>query len=457
MSTPVLGLQIYAKFFNLQNKLQKFCDKITLSDSLPIFGFRGMLRISLKLREFPTFVLNVPGGQAEKILDAFPDFILPLYSMDVELLSRMIGELVIDHDKVGLPGVGTFVAEIVPASFSDRGYTINPPYRRLYFTEECLEDNLLVDFYASSNAVPTDAARVYLTQFLSEMKTVLMQRKTIILPSLGRLRATRENNFFFVANENLDIYPDGYALKPVSLKSLATDEEKTVVPFVFNPEQAAAAEKPAGVESLEETSLPTEPAEATVETPEPVAPEPETGDSTEQLVSETETAGVSESSETESASLTTPDSEPGIEGAAEPDSGGTPDETPEEPSPEPAEPTESTVETPEPAAPEPDSHEPTAPAEAEANSEIQETHEATAAESGTSEIPETPVAVPDKRKPKISESVHKTGKRRWWLIPLIILAVATVALAAFIILAHAAPDLVDSILYSPEELRIINY
>lgn len=394
-----------------------------------------MLRISLKLREFPALVLNAPGGQTEKILGAFPDFILPLYSMDVELLSRMIGELVIDHDKVGLPGVGTFVAEIVPASFSDRGYTINPPYRRLYFTEECLEDNLLVDFYASSNAVPTDAARVYLTQFLSEMKTVLMQRKTIILPSLGRLRATRENNFFFVANENLDIYPDGYALKPVSLKSLATDEEKTVVPFVFNPERAAAAEKPA-----------------------------------EPLVSETETAGVSESSETESASLTTPDSEPGIEGAAELDSGGTSDETPEEPSPESAEPAESTAETPEPTVtepvepsestvetPEPAAPEPTAPAEAEANSEIQETPEATAAESGTSETPETPIAVPDKRNPEISESVHKTGKRRWWLIPLIILAVAAVALAAFIILAHAAPDLVDSILYSPEELRIINY
>ena len=30
-------------------------------------------------------------------------------------------------------------------------------------------------------------------------------------------------------------------------------------------------------------------------------------------------------------------------------------------------------------------------------------------------------------------------------------------LAAFLILAHVAPDFIDSILYTPEELRIINY
>ena len=40
--------------------------------------------------------------------------------------------------------------------------------------------------------------------------------------------------------------------------------------------------------------------------------------------------------------------------------------------------------------------------------------------------------------------------RRW-------LYVAVVALAVFMILARVAPDFIDSILYTPEELRIINY
>ena len=38
-----------------------------------------------------------------------------------------------------------------------------------------------------------------------------------------------------------------------------------------------------------------------------------------------------------------------------------------------------------------------------------------------------------------------------------LLTLAAVALVAFLILAHAAPDFIDSILYTPEQLRIINY
>ena len=107
----------------------------------------------------------------------------------------MISELITDLNRVGLPGLGTFVAEVVPATFSDKGYTINPPYRRLSFHPSRSEDTLLIDFYAASNGISKEAAGLYLKQFLGEMKSVLKERKTIMLPGLGRLRATVENNF----------------------------------------------------------------------------------------------------------------------------------------------------------------------------------------------------------------------------------------------------------------------
>ena len=139
--------------------------------------------------------------------------------MDIDLLAKMVKEVVMDHDNVTLPGVGSFVAELVPAAFADRGYTILPPYRRLFFSPKQGEDTLLADFYASSNQISqADAARI-LEEFLSEMKEVLKVRKTIVFPGLGRLRATRENHFFFVADEDLDIYPAGFGLQPISLKT----------------------------------------------------------------------------------------------------------------------------------------------------------------------------------------------------------------------------------------------
>ena len=147
--------------------------------------------------------------------------------MDIDLLAKMVKEAILDHDNVTLPGVGCFVAELVPSTFSDKGYTINPPYRRLYFSPKQGTDTYLADLYARDNEeVDGDMATRILTEFLAEMKEVLKVRKTVVFPGLGRLRATRENHFFFVADEDLDIYPEGLGLAPLSLKThVETPEE----------------------------------------------------------------------------------------------------------------------------------------------------------------------------------------------------------------------------------------
>lgn len=263
--------------------------------------------------------------------------------MDVDLLSRMISELVVDHDRVGLPGVGTFYADVVPSTFSDRGYTINPPYRRLSFLPNAAENDLLVNFYSDVNGIPAEVAREYLTQFLSELAAVLRKRKSIMLPGLGRLRATKENNFFFVPDEKLDIYPEAFGLESVSLKTLPTmDDERVEIPFEFKAVKAKAAA--ATTAGLTETVDPAD---------QPAAVE----------------ASVQDGSAAEAT--------------------------------EPAE---------------------TEPAE-----------------------------------PAIAATEEQPKRFRWWIPLLVLLALAAVALVAFLILAHAAPDFIDSILYTPEQLRIINY
>ena len=147
--------------------------------------------------------------------------------MDIDLLAKMVKEAIQDHDSVTLPGVGCFVAELVPSTFSDKGYTINPPYRRLYFSPKQGGDTYLVDLYARDNEeVDADMATRILTEFLTELKEVLKVKKTVVFPGLGRLRATRENHIFFVADEDLDIYPEGLGLAPLSLKThVETPEE----------------------------------------------------------------------------------------------------------------------------------------------------------------------------------------------------------------------------------------
>lgn len=321
--------------------------------------------------------------------------------MDIDLLSKMVKELILDNDEVSLPGVGSFVAELVPSSFSDKGYTINPPYKRLSFRKKAdASDNVLIDFYAKSNNVDRATASKIVIDFLSEMQKVLELRKSIVFPGLGKLRATKENIFFFVADEDLDIYPEGFGLEPISLK---THEE-------------TPAEVSATIAALQD------------------------------ILNPEETEGQS-GSEEPSESVSGPEDAPEVTGEGQP---------------------ESSLE-----------------AEAESGNELQPEQQATAEESDhqsedesqhdeeseqgnepqqkpeSDNEPDVPVEQNNSNEPEQPRTEPAKKSRKGWKA-LIWTAVAIAALAVtfivgFIILAHIAPDFIDSILYTQEELEIINH
>ena len=269
--------------------------------------------------------------------------------MDISLISKMIGELLLDHEEVGLPGLGAFLAEMVPASFSDKGYTINPPYRRVTFIPSRSEDDSLVTLYSQSNGIDYDQAKAIIQHFLEETKKELLEKKMVVFPGLGRLRSTRQNNFFFITDEDLDIFPDGFGLPPVSLKNHVETKEEV-------------QEKVEELVTLVEAPAEELPQEELVEEPAPAEPTP------------AEEAPLLELSEPE------PELEP-------------------EPTPKPRK----------------------------------------------------------EPKPRRERKPFPKWLKTTLIIILILVAVAAVALATFVILAQAAPDFIDSILYTPEELRIINY
>ena len=259
---------------------------------------------------------------------------------------------------------------MVPASFSDRGYTINPPYRRVTFIPSRSEDDSLVELYAQSNGIDYDQSKAILQHFLEEAKRELLEKKVVVFPGLGRLRSTRQNNFFFITDEDLDIFPDGFGLPAVSLKNhLETKEEVRgkVEELVSLVDGSAPAELP-----VEEVPA------AIEETPLLEIAEPDPAELTP-IAESSQPAPVSE-----------------------------PEPAPEAPAPAPV--------------PEP-------------------------------EKPARPKKV---KAPKVRKPLPKWLKTTLIVI-LVLVALAAVALAAFVILAQAAPDFIDSILYTPEELRIINY
>ena len=286
--------------------------------------------------------------------------------MDIDLLSKMVKELILVNDRVTLPGVGAFVAEMVPASFTDRGYTINPPYRRLVFRQGVSQekDHLLADMYASANNIDREMAEKLLREFLKGMVEELRKRKMLVFTGLGRLRATRENNFFFICDENLDIFPEGMGLEAVSLKSHSKPKELdfSEVDAVVNSPAEPSAESPA---------------EPAAESPaEPVAESP---------------------------------TEPAAESPAEPAA-----ESPAEP-----------------------------------------------AADSPAESPAEPRWWLGETEPEEEDEQHASIWKKGWFVAVFsiccLLLLAALAFALFLLLARTQPELIDSLLYTEEELEILNH
>lgn len=380
--------------------------------------------------------------------------------MDIDLLSKIVKELILDNDEVALPGIGSFIAEIVPSVFSDKGYTINPPYRRLSFRQKGSGDeNMVIDFYARCNNIDTPTASRIIREFLEEMRRVLETKKSIVFPGLGKLRATKENYFFFVADEDLDIYPEGFGLEPISLK---THEETpaevsatmAALRSILNPEEAetATAETAKAEEVNRQEEATAAPAEDNAK--EAVANQEEAKVNAAEAKMEEDGTNASE------AETQTTDNE-----EAAPEEANT--EEVEANANEPAEvnaPAEPTGDNATPAGDNPANVNDLA-----ANAEtVENAGPAENTESEPAEVPMTDnksgATMPATTTTSTATTVQATSQKpagsktwqviKWTLIILVILAVT--ALLTFIILAHIAPDFIDTILYTPEELEILN-
>lgn len=267
--------------------------------------------------------------------------------MDIILFSDMVKELILDNDEVSLPGLGAFVSEVVPSVFSDKGYTINPPYRRLSFRQRNGDDSSLAELYSKANGTDIDSSRKILAAFISDLKETLQSKKAVAFPGLGRLRATKENAFFFIPDEDLDIYPYGFGLEPVSLKT--HEETPEEVSAVVADLRALVPES-----TTEETNVAVDPETNILPAPAAEEPAPEAGKH-------------SRATRVSSSSLRWP-------------------------------------------------------------------------------------------KPVSSEKPEKTRpKASFWIVLICLAGLAALLFGTFILLCHFAPDFINSLLYTPEELRIINY
>jgi len=184
--------------------------------------------------------------------------------MEVGFFSKYVKELIIDLDQVDIPGFGIFYAENVPATISDRGTTINPPFRRMYFRKQEVtfgEALPYIQYVCAVQGVNPEQAKVETEWCLSRIHSELNGNRSCTLPGLGEMKASSDGEYFFIPDEQLDICPDSFGLEPVCINiTQAAAEMPAATPAATpastpapTPEQPAPKPAPAPLPPEEET------------------------------------------------------------------------------------------------------------------------------------------------------------------------------------------------------------
>ena len=183
-----------------------------------------------------------------------------LDSINVSTFSRLIRTLLLAHDRVSLPEMGSFVIENQPSEIVDEGRLIEAPTRTVAFSvKETWNDELLERAYAveleramleleDGEELTTeqleeknrhtlklflDQAKREIRQFTAEVYGQLQQSGVFQFPGLGTMRMSgKKQEITFEKAADCDLSPEGFGLVPLSIKPLATPSRLTeqVVP-----------------------------------------------------------------------------------------------------------------------------------------------------------------------------------------------------------------------------------
>ena len=332
--------------------------------------------------------------------------------MNSEFLSGLFRDIILREGELILPFMGSILLEDVPASFSEDGMVVTPPSKKLVFNNYNLSSNdILLNEYAKRREISRFAAKQALYKDLEELRTQAEKEGVLTLEGFGTFRFTNREGYTVDPAPGFVISTDTFGLTAIDLNEqpVAEPEHQPEV------EPQPAAEEPVA-EPVAETVAAVEQAvaEEKAETKEePAAQEP----TAEEHVAESVAEPVAEETAKETAA----------------------EEVTETPAEEIME--EEEVQTDEPVVEEP---------------AVEKVAEVPLRESIAEEEKET---IGKKEEPAAEKTAKKkkSGAYKALITILVIAVVLLIAAALIYIFRDSLRPILEEILYSDEEIKIIHY
>lgn len=145
-----------------------------------------------------------------------------------EELGKYIAVLLYRHDRLNIPGLGSFELSHAPALVDQVQGQVSAPTKAVRFNENLvLDDGVLVDYLQRQNGWTLMTAQDWLRARVERIKKSLSQKEIVELPGVGRFFRNFEQQLQFVAeSENFNI--DAYGLQAVKGQMIQRSREEKI-------------------------------------------------------------------------------------------------------------------------------------------------------------------------------------------------------------------------------------
>lgn len=142
-------------------------------------------------------------------------------------LANHVAHLLLENDCVIVPSLGGFVAHYVPAKFDEKEGVFVPPTREIAFNAQLrLNDGLLAQSYMTAYDLNFQEATAKIFQQVKEAIHTLHSTGQLLLPNVGELRFTMQQDYLFVPYDERITSPTLYGLDVFAMTPVATLEEE---------------------------------------------------------------------------------------------------------------------------------------------------------------------------------------------------------------------------------------
>lgn len=174
--------------------------------------------------------------------------------MKSSVIAKIIKKQIVGKSEIILPSIGAIELQDLPATFSEDGKTINPPFRKIVFnTLRFNDDDILASLAADAEGVGLPEGKQIVKDYVAEVRAALSKEKRYEIEGVGVLSPSKTGGIEFTADPGFEAVSDSFGLETVCLENA---EQENTEPENVCTEKTGETEESARPENSDGTTEP---------------------------------------------------------------------------------------------------------------------------------------------------------------------------------------------------------